>query len=398
MKICLISNLFEPYVRGGAEKVAQTIALSLATEHDVFVITSMPYINRQSVIPHQEIIELANGKKIKIYRYFPLNIFYYLNDHRHNIFIRFIWNILDTFNLHSYFVIKKILATEKPNLIYGHNLKGLGLLIPRVAEKLKIKYLQTLHDVQYAVPSGLIIKNQENCFLTAGWPTKIYQKIVSHLLKNIKLLVSPSKWLLNYYLNLGFFPNSTSVVIPNPVDAQTKNIKTTKKPPYNHLLFIGQIEDHKGIEWLLENLPTKKFKITIIGTGNKLKKLQVKYQNQSNVIFRGYQDKKSLISFYQSADYLIVPSLCYENAPTVIAESLSFGLPVIATKIGGIPEMVGEAGFLFEANDPVDFASIINQAEQTKNYSDLVKNAEKQAQQYQIGNYLNRLEKISRLD
>jgi glycosyltransferase involved in cell wall biosynthesis len=56
-----------------------------------------------------------------------------------------------------------------------------------------------------------------------------------------------------------------------------------------------------------------------------------------------------LKQFYQSADVLILPSSA-ENSPCVIVEAQYFGLPVIATKIGGIPEMVNESkGILFSA-------------------------------------------------
>jgi len=56
----------------------------------------------------------------------------------------------------------------------------------------------------------------------------------------------------------------------------------------------------------------------------------------------------------QNATVLLVPSLCYEGFPMAIVEALSFGLPVIASRIGGLPAMVrdGHTGLLFEPGDP----------------------------------------------
>lgn len=399
MKIGIISNLYPPYMRGGAEKVVATLSHALAKENQVFVITSMPYVNHESLQSHLEEITTTANKKITIYRFFPLNIFYYLNDYQHHFFIRFIWNIIDTFNFHSYFTIKKILQTEKPDIIYAHNLKGLGLLTPLIAKKLNIKYLQTLHDVQYAIPSGLLIKNQETDFLTNGWPTKIYRTIVRYLFKDIKLVVAPSEWLQSFYRKHNFFPQSTNSTIPNPIDLpKDKQVFQIKKPPYKRFLFVGQIEKHKGIEWVLNNITTLNIELTVIGVGQRLKFLQNKYQNEKKVIFTGYQNHEELKKHYRENDYLIVPSLCYENAPTVITEALTHGLPIVASNLGGIPEMVGKAGFLFEANNDIDLQQTIKKALNVTTYDTLSKNAREQAEKYSLDNYLTRLQAISSLD
>lgn len=54
--------------------------------------------------------------------------------------------------------------------------------------------------------------------------------------------------------------------------------------------------------------------------------------------------------FFSNVDFTVVPSVWYENLPGVVYESLSYGIPVIASNIGGIPEMVedGKNGLLFE--------------------------------------------------
>jgi glycosyltransferase involved in cell wall biosynthesis len=55
----------------------------------------------------------------------------------------------------------------------------------------------------------------------------------------------------------------------------------------------------------------------------------------------------------RGAAYLVVPSICYENAPMTVIEAMAVGKPVIASRIGGIPEMVrdGETGLLVAAGD-----------------------------------------------
>ncbi len=71
--------------------------------------------------------------------------------------------------------------------------------------------------------------------------------------------------------------------------------------------------------------------------------------NQFGISYFESRPVAELKQFYQSADVLILPSSA-ENSPCVIVEAQYFGLPVIATKIGGIPEMVDESkGILISA-------------------------------------------------
>ena len=100
MKICLISNLFPPIERGGAEKIAYAMAQGLKSAgHEVIVISTK---NKFSVTS-------AIEDNIKVYRFKPLNLYYYLNDFKHHAIVRLLWHFFDIFNLHSYFRIKSIL-------------------------------------------------------------------------------------------------------------------------------------------------------------------------------------------------------------------------------------------------------------------------------------------------
>ena len=66
-------------------------------------------------------------------------------------------------------------------------------------------------------------------------------------------------------------------------------------------------------------------------------------------------------TFYQQARFVVVPSLCFEMCPLVIVESMSQGLPVIASRIGGLAELVrdGETGLLFEPDNEAELAEKI---------------------------------------
>jgi glycosyltransferase involved in cell wall biosynthesis len=397
MKICLITNLYEPYSRGGAENIVKITAQALAKDHEVSIITTQPFQGIKTLRPTQKVQD-----KIKIFRFFPLNIFYYLNDYKHNAIIRLIWHFFDVFNLHSRQVVKKILQTEQHDLVITHNLKGIGYLIPRLIKKLRLKHVHIIHDVQYAVPSGIIIKGQEDSFVVNGFLTKQYQKLCCFLFNKVDLLISPSKWLLDFYTKKSYFKTAKKQVLPNPIKLETideSRNKESRETP-NQFLFLGQIEKHKGIEFLLEvfeKLP--ELQLNVVGSGSQIQRLKEKYGNLNNICFQGKVDHSALNTIFAQTDFLVIPSLCYENSPTVIYEGYSFGVPVIAANIGGIAELIeqGRTGFTFTAGDQESLVSVLKQAQTLTNWQEMNHKCLNKVKQYNIDQYINKLIHLSTL-
>lgn len=399
MKICLISNLFPPISRGGAEKVALTVARGLCDRgHDVFVISTKPWDGWDSL---KSVAKEEAG--IKVYRFYPFNIFYYLNDYRHNIFWRMKWHSLDVFNCHSRCVVKNILKQEKPDMVMTHNLKGIGYLIPGMIHRLGIKHIHVLHDVQLAVPSGLIIKGEENNWQQKIFLRKWYEAICRRLFNSPDIVVSPSRWLMNFYTEKGFFQNSKKVVLPNPIglrQAQAINNDSLSERSESNglqLFYLGQIEEHKGILFLVEVLKKMddvNFKLHIAGDGNKMKELKKIVNGDNRFIIHGMLSQEKISEIFSLVDFTIVPSLCYENSPTVIYESLAVGVPVVAAKIGGVAELIrdGEEGFTFEPGNADNLVKILKYcAVHLDDIQKMRRTAQKSVENFSIEKYINKL-------
>jgi len=391
MKICLISNLYPPISRGGAEKVAERVAKGLrGAGHEVFVISTKPWSGWASLKP-----VAAEESGIKVYRFYPANIFYYLKDFKHGIFFRLIWHFFDMFNCQSARAVKKILRAEKPDLVLTHNLMGIGFKIPRAIRKLKIKHIHTLHDVQLSVPSGLIISGKEKRWEQRTWLRKIYEVICRRLFSSPDAVVSPSKWLLGFYASKGFFKKSKKIVLPNPVE----RIYPAGIPMDNSilkLLYLGQIEEHKGILFLLDVL--KKididFKLHIAGDGSKMEELKKIVGEDNRFVVHGKLVGEEVVKIFNLVDLTVVPSLCYENSPSVIYESLAAGVSVLAAKIGGVAELVrdGENGFTFEAGNAEDLARALKQAATNRESLQKMRPAAaKSVENFGIENYIQNL-------
>jgi len=366
MKIAIINNLYKPYNRGGTEVVVEKQVKELQDQgHEVLVISTKPLFDKKL-------------KEKGIYRFYPVNIFSVYNINKFPIWLRAIWRMVDIFNWHSYFKIKSILQKEKPSLVCTHNLTGIGYLIPGLLRKLKIKNIQIMHDVALVRPSGLLIYGQEKKILGII----LYAMLTRILFGSPDEVIFPSEWLKNFYEQQGFFKKSKKIVKynfeikgddlikDNPPSLPLRRGKGNKL----RLLYVGQIERHKGIIWLVKIIiesgiknpvfakaSAGKYELKIIGSGSKEKELKKIIKENDNIKWLGWKNLEELKQYFEWADYTVVPSLCYENSPTVIFESLKNNTPVIASNLGGIPELIeeGKNGYLFVAGNKAELTDIL---------------------------------------
>ena len=126
-----------------------------------------------------------------------------------------------------------------------------------------------------------------------------------------------------------------------------------------YALYIGRLSAEKGVNVLLESwraLPD--FSLRIIGDGELSGALKdyVRRHNMSNVEFCGYVDQKEYDRNMREAGFLVVPSVCYENFPRVVAEAFAYGVPVLASRLASLEEIIEDKGngMLFEAGNPSD--------------------------------------------
>ena len=345
MKICIINNLYPPYVRGGAEQVvAKTVEGLQAAGHDVVVVTTAPEGGWRE-----------QGGRVTTYRYRPRSIFFYTQGYKHSFVSRFFWHVIDMFHLGSARFVDQILAEEQPDVVHTHNLMGLGFLIPHVIRKRGIRHVHTVHDVQLVEPSGIILKQKEHAFRYDGLPTRVYSWMMRHLMGSPEVVISPSQFLLDFYTERGFFSASKKVLLRNPITFDIAGYSTRPDDHTFRFLYLGQVEDHKGVELLVDafkGLATNQnVQLHIVGSGSICRKFKKVSKGHPRIQVYGRMRRADLPLLFRKMNMVVVPSLCYENSPTVIFESFAFGLPVLASNIEGIAELIteGENGMTFDA-------------------------------------------------
>jgi len=187
------------------------------------------------------------------------------------------------------------------------------------------------------------------------------------------------KYIANYYIaitkemrndliRLGIC-QSRIIYLPNAIDVELFHPSINKEN--NLIMYLGRITPVKGLHILLTSLRYLKnpVRLIIIGPINDLKYYETiirliekeKQRGKNQVEYLGVLPLKEAIAFYQRATVFILPSY-WEAFPVTILEALSCGTPVIATPVGGVPEIIKnhETGILVPPGNSIQLAKAID--------------------------------------
>jgi glycosyltransferase involved in cell wall biosynthesis len=208
----------------------------------------------------------------------------------------------------------------------------------------------------------------EKFMVSFNWFLRIFEE---RMLKRANKIIAVSHFtkqeLLQYYKvkenKIRVIHNGVNIRKFKPaVDKRKIKKELGFRPDDLAILSVGRLYARKGLFTLIESMPQvvkrfKKAKLIISGKGqstevNKLIAHAERLGIRDNIIFTGYYPDNKLPKLYQAAD-IFAFSTFYEHHPFAILEALSTGLPIVTTRVGGIPEMIESEknGFLVEPFD-----------------------------------------------
>jgi glycosyltransferase involved in cell wall biosynthesis len=345
MKILIIASLYPPYVKGGGEISTQLLAEGLKKIGIDVVVVSIDEKYKE---------EFING--VKIYRIPTPNIYWSFKSHQQSKIKKIVWHMIDSYNIFIEKDLSKILQKEKPDIVHSSTIEDISAYSWKVAKNMGFKVIHTLRSYTLLCPHATMFKNNKNCdsqCLNCKYMT-YPKKILSNYVDGV---VGISNFILEKHIQNGYFPKALKNVIYNPIS--TNQIKRTIKKQNIVLGFLGRLEQAKGIEFLLEkysklNLPNTQLLIFGKGVNKEYENnLKVKY-NQNYIIFKGFMKPEEI---YPQIDILIVPSLWNEPFGRIVPEANSYGIPVLVSNKGGLPELVqeGKNGYVFDSDTKDDF-------------------------------------------
>lgn len=368
MRIAVLANSYPPDARGGSGRIAQ-LQVDWLTNHgcEVKIWVPRPFSETANT-------QLTSFKCQTSIAYPELE--------KHSPFTRLIFHFED---LAPNGELVENIRAYKPDVLITHNLTGCGWATPELLRKAGICWIHILHDVQMIEPSGQI-QTQEVCAAFRHIWRKFWSRKRSKNFGKPDVIISPSKWLLNYHRNFNLFQASASKIIPNPIQksspeadadlAQNKELRTSNNDARTEggdshktqrkILYVGRVSKEKGAAVLVNawsllkqkiDVPSSELRLVIVGDGPYLE--FIKSLGDPTIQCLGQLSHSELAEQYKSASLFVFPSLLTENQPTVLLEAMSYGLNIIASDIGGVGELLADYGALIPPAQPEKLATAI---------------------------------------
>ena len=185
-----------------------------------------------------------------------------------------------------------------------------------------------------------------------GFSISFQKKVRSFSIKKSDIVVTPSKHLKNFILNLGF--KNKIEIINNGVFIPEENTNIFTNDQIN-ITIVSRLVSHKNIKKIIRaisDLNDPLIYLNIIGDGpelNQLQKISLESKNKDNIIFHGKLNRDDINHIFLKSDIYIQASN-YEGLPHSLLEAMSYGIPVLCTPVGECKEILGneDRGYLLD--------------------------------------------------
>jgi len=358
IKLLLVTNLFPNSLEPNRGIFNYHIMKELQTLCDITVIAPTPWFPRTKLLIKPLASWYRKSQIPKQDRIYGFDVY-----HPRYIVVPKILGFLHGVSL--YFplkrLIEKLLEKQSFDLINVHWIFPDGVAAVRIARKLNLPILVTSHGTDINVYSDYRLRRiqirdalQKSNSISVVSP-ELKRKIVALGISEQKVHIIPNGVDLDQFT----FMDQTSCrrQLGLPLDARV-------------ILFVGNLEPVKGLEYFLEaiaqiyNLHKDMF-VAIVGDGSMYQTLIHKTHilNLTNLVtFFGAKPHNEIPLWMNACDLFCLPSL-NEGWPCVIMEALACGKPVVASNVGGIPELVNNInGILVAPKEPMELAKAIDQA------------------------------------
>lgn len=350
MRVVLVNKFLHD--KGGAERAVLTLGAELERHgHEVF------YFGMAH--PHNAV----RGEHVELVRWRD----YHEGGLRR---LRDAAGMLYSFGARRHFA--RFLQRVHPQVVHFHNVYH--QLTPSVVDAARdagVPSVMTLHDYKLVCPRYDLLRHGRPCdacvhdgptlclrYRCAGsWPASLLLSVESLLHRerrtydSVRFFLTPSRFLMRM-VGRGGTPTSRLRYLPNfapPLEAPAV------MPQPDRFVYAGRLSAEKDIETLVAAaLGLPRGTLVVCGTGPKEAGIRaLAARAPGRVEFRGHLERPLLARELSEASFTVLPSRSFDNAPFAVLESMALGRAVLASRIGGIPELV-EAGVSGDLLPPGD--------------------------------------------
>lgn len=340
--------------------------------------------------------------------------------------------------------LREFLLTHQPDVVHVQHTLYLGIdLLREIRGTLpNVPIVHTLHEFRSICHrDGVLVRTKEDELCLEASPRRcnecfpdlsqelffMRERFIRSQLSVVDLFIAPSQFLMDRYIDWGIPPER--IRLSDYGRAPVPSIPDGPGEVRNKLGYFGQLNPYKGVNVLLEAMRllgengnhsangesgraeelSSDFEPRLRVHGANLEKQSDEFQTEfydlidattSNVTYIGKYDKSSVAQLFSEIDWVVVPSVWWENSPLVIQEAFLYGRPVICSNIGGMAEKVADGinGLHFQTGDPAGLADTIRKAvssptlwEQLRRGIPPIKTAEEDAR-YLLDTYMELIE------
>jgi glycosyltransferase involved in cell wall biosynthesis len=292
----------------------------------------------------------------------------------------------------SYRALAGVVDEVRPDVAHVHHVyERLTTSVLDALRRRSVPTVMTLHDYKPVCPNFRLFTDGAPC--TRCLDGRYWQVVRHHCLEGsrwrevaaavdayaargrglytqVDALVSPSAFLRDRVVE-GGLPASRVHVLPNPVVAAPAPRAARSEPPY--VLFAGRLTGEKGVATLLDAVPLLPpgVRLRVAGDG-RLAGVVAERARDLPVELLGPRTTAQVTALLMGAAAAVLPARWWENCPMGVLEPAAQGVPVVATAVGGIPELVddGRTGLLVPPDDPPALAAALTRLVSDRPFAD----------------------------
>lgn len=363
MKILAINKFY--YRKGGSEThFIDLVELLRKNNHEVIVFSTKNEKNvasqEKDVFIEELEMRLSNFRK-------GFNLFY---------------------NYQAIKALRKLIEKEHPEIVHIHNISHhFSLAILKVFKEYNLPVIMTVHDYKLICPNYKLFNQGHICEKCQGG--KYYHCTLDKCVKNsyfaslilmleaywsswkkyfdlVDVFIAPSLFMRDKLLENGLNKNKLKY-LPNFLKNNfNREDFSDLQNNTKYVLFFGRLVEEKGLLLLIKvfgKIKNQEVKLKIAGAGpleKKINEMIVDLKLDKRIELVGYLEGEKLKTTISNAQFIIVPSIWYENAPYSILEAYALGKAVLGAKIGGISELINDAEYLFSFHTENELAERID--------------------------------------
>lgn len=280
--------------------------------------------------------------------------------------------------------VRRLLSAFRPDVVHLHNIHShLSPVVAREARRAGCRVVWTLHDYKLVCPAYTMLCRGRVCSdcRNGGWAVVRKRCFRNSLGASLAARAESLRWsraaverwtdmficpseFMGKTMELAGYNPARLKVIPNFWTPNPRNPEMTR-PEAGELYYCyaGRIAAEKGLDTLLRAAAGLPYRLKIAGDGPQFESLRARYGSNGRVEWLGQLGAEATAALIEGARLSVVPSEWNENCPLSVIESLCAGTPVVASRMGGIPELLDaepEMTRMFAAADAKALAAAVS--------------------------------------